>query len=163
GAAIVESLHPRWLSTDRVISLMSKARRGGPRRTSLLPYYLGQKVFRDTPQAERTRLLQATLDLVGVEGDPKTVTRPWLLDPLAHLAPEFAANPGSAGLQPLLPVLRLFAHLADRGRREPGMGHDEIRKLVVARADVRQLAFWDDVEDFEKRTEKRIRRYVDLL
>ncbi|HWU90945.1 MAG TPA: hypothetical protein VN253_26950 [Kofleriaceae bacterium] len=163
AGTIVEGLHPKWLSTDRVIALVTKAREPERRRSTLLPYYLGQKVFRETPAEHRGRLLQTTLDLVRVEGEPKRARKRWLLDPLAHMAREVAENLDGVGLDAILPVLRFFARLAGRGRLEFGLGQEEIKKLVTERADVRRLLFWDDVATTEASKTAAVRRYSDLL
>jgi nucleoside phosphorylase len=163
AGAIVEKLHPRWLTTDRLIALITKAQDPGSGRFTLLQHYLGEKVFQDAPPDDRRRLMQATLDLVRVEDEPKRARNTWLLDPLAHMAAEAAADPSGVGLEAILPVLRFFAGLARGAELEPGLGQEEIRKLVAEHAEVRRLLFWDDVVATAASKKEPVRSYSDLL
>ena len=161
GGALVGAMHPRAMSTTRLLVLLSRVKPPPKRTGTVLPYFVGHNVYGDTAEAERAPLLGGLLDLVRVPHEPRAVQRIWLVEPLARLASSYAADQGDA--RNLEPVIRFFAEVEGAGRLDSEYGGDEIRKLTDSRSDLRRLMFWAHVSVVVATSKRAPTRFLDLV
>lgn len=160
GGALVSAMHPHAMNATRLLVLLSRVRPPPKQTGTLLPYLVGNRVYRDAPAADRGALLQGLLNLVRLPDELHGARHSWLIAPMAEFASRYAIEHAVDELIVLL--IRFFAELEGAAKFGSEYGMDEIRKLIAGRIDLRRLMFWEHVS-VVKATSRRIpTRFVHL-
>lgn len=163
AGTLLVAFHPRWMTTGRLIALLSRAEGPRPQTGTVLPYFLGHRVYGETPPPDGAQLIQGIVQTITEGRDPPQELRQWwLLEPLARLLPQFASGRSSEQLEAIRPALRLFAHLSVHQQLGHEQGEGEVRKFRESRRDVQRMMFWEYVE-LVRRENPSTSRYLDVI
>jgi nucleoside phosphorylase len=163
AGTLLAAFYPRWMTTDRLIMLLSRAESPKLQTGTILPYFLGQKVYGETPLQDQLRLIRGIVQIITEEKDPpQELRQSWLLAPLAMLLHQFASGRSSDELEAIRPVLRLYAHLSVHEHLDHEQGEGEVRKLIESHTAARRMMFWEHVA-VVRRERPSISRHLDLV